>query len=445
MRGRAQSTDQRARAGALAPGRAAPAAPGPRAAAPAAGGPGESAPGRGAGRRAAVLAAAREVPASRMQMAASVAALVAVAAIFQVQTSLFLSPRNVTELLLESIQVGVMALGLTFVLLLGEIDLSVAGLSAVCATVTASAIVVHHMSTGVGITLGLAAGVAFGLVQALIISVFGAPSLIVTLGGSLVLSGLLLVILPTSEQIPLGATVLGSYSSDFVPGGVAWILIALGVGAFVVIRSLAYLESRPRGAGKPAGRASLARIVIWPAVLVTAVVLAAEMLLNSYLGLPLFLALFVGMIAVCAYITTQTRFGVHLYAVGGSRQAANRAGISPRKMLLSAFAINGFFAAAAGILGASRILGVGVDTNSPDLLLVAIAAAVIGGTSLFGGRGNVWGALIGALLIESLANGLDLLGASAATQYIAEGLVLGVATIIDSIVNRRWIFARTGG
>ena len=435
MRGRAPSTDQQAGAGELAPGQAARAA----------GGPGTAAPARGAGRWAAVLGAAREVPASRMQMAASVAALVAVAVIFQVQTSLFLSPRNVTELLLESIQVGVMALGLIFVLLLGEIDLSVAALSAVCATVTASAIVVHHMSTGVGIALGLAAGVAFALVQGLIISVFGAPSLIVTLGGSLVLSGLLLVILPTSEQIPLGSTVLGSYSSDFVPGGVAWILIALGVGAFVVIRSLAYLESRARGAGEPAGRASLVRIVIWPAVLVTAVVLAAEMLLNSYLGLPLFLALFVGMIAVCAYITTQTRFGVHLYAVGGSRQAANRAGISPRKMLLAAFAINGFFAAAAGILGASRILGVGVDTNSPDLLLVAIAAAVIGGTSLFGGRGNVWGALIGALLIESLANGLDLLGASAATQYIAEGLVLGFATIIDAIVNRRWIFARTGG
>jgi D-xylose transport system permease protein len=435
MSGHPPSTDQQARAGELALGQAARAA----------GGPAAATPEPDAGRWAAVLAAAREVPASRMQMAASVAALVAVAVIFQVQTSLFLSPRNVTELLLESIQVGVMALGLIFVLLLGEIDLSVAGLSAVCATVTASAIVIHHMSTGVGIALGLAAGVAFGLVQGLIISVFGAPSLIVTLGGSLVLSGLLLVILPASQQIPLGSTVLGSYSSDFVPGGIAWILIALGVGAFVVIRSLAYLESRPRSAGERAGRASLVRIVIWPAVLVTAVVLAAEMLLNSYLGLPLFLALFIGMIAVCAYVTTQTRFGVHLYAVGGSRQAANRAGISPRKMLLSAFAINGFFAAAAGILGASRILGVGVDTNSPDLLLVAIAAAVIGGTSLFGGRGNVWGALIGALLIESLANGLDLLGASAATQYIAEGLVLGFATIIDAIVNRRWIFARTGG
>jgi D-xylose transport system permease protein len=301
------------------------------------------------------------------------------------------------------------------------------------------------MSTGAGIALGLGVGVAFELVQGLIITVFGAPSLIVTLGGSLVLSGALLVILPSSEQIPLGATTLGSYSSDFVPGGVAWILVGLGVGAFVVIRSMAYLESRPSGEGERTGRASLARMVIWPAVLVTAVVLTAEMLLNAYLGLPLFLALFVGMIAICAYVTTQTRFGVHLYAVGGSRQAANRAGISPRKTLLSAFAINGFFAAAAGILGASRILGVGVDTNSPDLLLVAIAAAVIGGTSLFGGRGNVWGALIGALLIKSLANGLDLLGASAATHYIAEGLVLGIATIVDSIVNRRWIFARTGG
>ena len=444
MRGWAESMEQGARARDVAPSQAAAAVPGPRPAAPA-GRPGDSAPGRGTGRWAAVVAAAREVPASRMQMAASVAALVGVALIFQVQTSLFLSPRNVTELLLESIQVGVMALGLIFVLLLGEIDLSVASLSAVCGTVTASAIVVHHMNTGVGITLGLAAGVVFGLVQGLIISVFGAPSLIVTLGGSLVLSGLLLVILPSSQQIPLGSTTLGSWSFDFVPGGVAWLLIAVGVGAFAAIRWLAYLESRPNGGAKPARRASLVRIVIWPVGLVTAVVVAAELVLNSYLGMPLFLAIFLGMIAVCAYITTQTRFGVHLYAVGGSRQAANRAGISPRKVLVSAFAINGFFAAAAGILGAARILGVGVDTNSPDLLLVAIAAAVIGGTSLFGGRGNVWGALIGALLIESLANGLDLLGASSATQYIAEGLVLGVATIIDSIVNRRWIFARTGG
>ena len=444
MRGWAEMTGQGARAAGLAPGQAAAALSAGRPATPSGRGS-NSAPGRGAGRWATVLAAVREVPASRMQMAASVAALVVVALIFQVQTSLFLSPRNVTELLLESIQVGVMALGLIFVLLLGEIDLSVASLSAVCGTVTASAIVVHHMNTGVGITLGLAAGVAFGLVQGLIISVFGAPSLIVTLGGSLVLSGLLLVILPSSQQIPLGSTTLGSWSFDFVPGGIAWLLIALGVGAFVLIRWLAYRESRPSGAGQPAGRASLARIVIWPSALVIAVVVGAELLLNSYLGMPLFLAVFLGMIAVCAYITTQTRFGVHLYAVGGSRQAANRAGISPRKVLVSAFAINGFFAAAAGILGAARILGVGVDTNSPDLLLVAIAAAVIGGTSLFGGRGNVWGALIGALLIESLANGLDLLGASSATQYIAEGLVLGLATIVDSIVNRRWIFARTGG
>ena len=253
MRGWAEMTGQGARAAELAPGQAAAAVSGRRPGA-AAGRGSNSAPGRGAGRWATVLAAAREVPASRMQMAASVAALVAVALIFQVQTSLFLSPRNVTELLLESIQVGVMAVGLIFVLLLGEIDLSVASLSAVCGTVTASAIVVHHMNTGVGITLGLAAGVAFGLVQGLIISVFGAPSLIVTLGGSLVLSGLLLVILPSSQQIPLGSTTLGSWSFDFVPSGVAWLLIALGVGAFAAIRWLAYRESRPSGAGRPAAR-----------------------------------------------------------------------------------------------------------------------------------------------------------------------------------------------
>jgi D-xylose transport system permease protein len=284
----------------------------------------------------------------------------------------------------------------------------------------------------------------FELIQGTIITVFGAPSLIVTLGGSLVLSGLLLILLPSSEQIPLGSTTLGSYSSEYLQNGTTWTLAIIGLAVFVGLRVIAYRESRAGTESPPPGK-SFARMVVVPGVLAGAVVVAAVALLDSYLGMPLLLAVFLIMIAVCAYVTTQTRFGVHLFAVGGSRQGANRAGISPRRIMLSAFAINGFFAAAAGILGASRILGVGVDTNSPDLLLVAIAAAVIGGTSLFGGRGNVWGALIGALVIESLANGLDLLGASSSTQYIAEGAVLGAATIIDSIVNRRWIFARTGG
>jgi D-xylose transport system permease protein len=391
-----------------------------------------------------LFATFNDMPTSRVQMAASLAALVLVAVIFESQTGLFLSSRNVTQLLLESIQVGVMALGLIFVLLLGEIDLSVAGLSAVCATITASMIVVHHMSTGAGIGIGLASGVVFELIQGTIITVFGAPSLIVTLGGSLVLSGLLLILLPSSEQIPLGSTTLGSYSSEYLQNGTTWTLAIIGLAVFVGLRVIAYRESRAGTESPPPGK-SFARMVVVPGVLAGAVVVAAVALLDSYLGMPLLLAVFLIMIAVCAYVTTQTRFGVHLFAVGGSRQGANRAGISPRRIMLSAFAINGFFAAAAGILGASRILGVGVDTNSPDLLLVAIAAAVIGGTSLFGGRGNVWGALIGALVIESLANGLDLLGASSSTQYIAEGAVLGAATIIDSIVNRRWIFARTGG
>ncbi len=392
-----------------------------------------------------MFAIVREAPATRLQMAASIAALVFVAVIFESQTSLFLSSRNITELLMESIQVTALALGLIFVLLLGEIDLSVAALSAVCATITASAIVVHHLSTGVGIGLGLASGVVFELIQGAIITFFGAPSLIVTLGGSLVLSGLLLVLLPSSEQIPLGATALGSYSSDFIASDVAWLLCAAGVAAFAGLRWMAYRDLQ-RGADQASGpQRSFARVVVLPSAVTAALVAAAVILLNSYLGVPLLLAVVVAMIAICAYVTTQTRFGVHLYAVGGSRQAANRAGVAPRKMLMSAFAINGLFAGVAGIIGASRLLGVGVDTNSPDLLLVAIAAAVIGGTSLFGGKGNVWGALIGALVIEGLANGLDLLGASASTQYIAEGLVLGAATIVDSIVTGRWIFARTGG
>jgi D-xylose transport system permease protein len=380
------------------------------------------------------------MPAGRIQILASVAALVVVGLIFEVQTSSFLSSRNITELCLQSIQVGLMALGLIFVLLLGEIDLSVAALSAVCGTVTASAVVVHHINTAEGIGLGIAAGVAFELLQALLITIFGAPSFVVTLGGSLALSGVMLLILPPSEEISLGGTRLGSLAADFLPEGAAWLLLAAGLAVFIVLRALAYAETRRHS---PAS-ASLARMIVAPSACLAVLGVAALLLFNSYLGVPLFVAILIGLLAVSAYVTSQTRFGVHIYAVGGSRQAANRAGISPRRIVFAVFAINGGFAAAAGILGASRLLGIGVQTNSPDLLLVAIAAAVVGGTSLFGGRGNVWGALIGALLIETLANGLNLIGASAASQYIAEGAILGVAAIVDAAVNRRWIFSRTG-
>ncbi len=396
-------------------------------------------PGGGGWRRA--IGTVRQMPATRLQMTASVAALVVVALIFEVQTSLFLSPRNITELLLQSVEVGVMALGMTFVLLVGEIDLSVAALAAVCATVTASAISIHHMGTIEGILLGLATGVIFELVQAALITILGAPSFVVTLGGSLALSGILLMILPSAEEIPLDGTRLGSLSADFVSSAVAWPLIILGVAIFAVLRTIAYSEVKR---GSSDGGPSLGKTVILPTAVVAALAIVAETLLNSYLGVPLFLVIFIGMLVVSSYVTTQTRFGVHLYAVGGSRPAANRAGISPRKAIFSAFALNGLFAGAAGILGASRILGVGVQTNSSDLLLVAIAAAVVGGTSLFGGRGNVWGALIGAVLIEALGNGLDLLGAPTATKYIAEGVVLAVAAIVDAAVNHRWIFSRVG-
>jgi D-xylose transport system permease protein len=359
-------------------------------------------------------------------------------AYFGAQNSAFLSNRNLTNLLVQIVVTATIALGIVFVLLVAEIDLSVAANSGATATFTAVLVVNHHWPSWLGLAAGLVAGAAIGLLQGAVVTQFGVPSFIVTLGTQLVLLGAILKLLPGGTgQVSLFGTGLAKLSSTYLSPGLGWGLMAVGVAVFLALRLLAVREAARKGL-----HASLLRDVVGPGVAVCTATVVAVAVLNSYLGVPLPVVILFGLMAVFSYLTTQTRFGLHLHAVGANPDAARRAGIGVARTKMIAFTIAGCLAALGGILAASRLLGVSASSGSGTVLLESIAAAVIGGTSLFGGRGSVWDALIGALIIGSISNGLDLIGAQTVVKYVAEGLILVLAATVDSMLTRGSVLAR---
>jgi len=351
---------------------------------------------------------------------------------FAITTENFLSPRNLSNLSLQIVVTGVLALGLVLVMLIAEIDLSVAALSGVCASIMALLTVDEGWSPVLAVAAAIAAGALFGALQGGIV-VFGAPSFVVTLGGSLALGGALLLLLPDAGQINLAETPIADVAGTYIAPEVGWGLVLVGLVAFVALRLRALRGGRGTAAG---GGASRTAHVLLPAVLAGVTAVAAIAILNSYRGVPVAVAIFLGLLLALWYLTTQTRFGTYLYATGGNEEAARRAGIGVTRLRVVTFALAGGFAAIAGIIAASRLLGVSTQSGSGTLLLQAIAAAVIGGASLFGGRGSIWAALLGALVIGSVSNGLDLRGSPDEVKLIVQGAILVLAVAIDAVVSR---------
>jgi D-xylose transport system permease protein len=356
--------------------------------------------------------------------------LVLVWVFFAIMNPRFLSPINLSNLTLQIAVTATLALGLVFVLLLGEIDLSVAALSGVCAAVTANLAVNAGWDPILAILVGLALGVGWALAQAVIV-LYGAPSFIVTLAGSLALGGVLLLLLPEAGQIVLSGSPLRVIAGSYLPEGLGWAAAALTVILTAVFYYVRYNSRRTRHL-----RSSVVSGVVIPVVAVAVLSSVIVLLMNSHRGVPVMFAALMAIVAILAYITSQTRFGVRLYAVGGNREAARRAGIPVGRTILIAFGLAGLFAALAGIFAASRLLGVSNQSGGGTLLLEAIAAAVIGGTSLFGGKGTVWSAVLGALLIGSISNGMDLLGLPTEAKLIVTAIILVAATVADVILSR---------
>lgn len=353
-------------------------------------------------------------------------------AVMQAANQNYLTSRNLSNLVLQMGVVGVLALGVVLVLLIGEIDLSLGATAGVAASVMGVGITDYGWPVPVAIIMALATGAAIGVLQGGIVVAVGVPSFIVTLGGLLAWQGVQLGLLGSVGERRLTSPFIQGIASNYLRHGVAWALLVLLVGA-VVARSALRRSSRSR-AGVAVGslKDQLAGLVV-----IAAGGAAVVRYLDRYLGVPWLLVLLLGLTGLLTALTRRTPFGRHLYAIGGNAEAARRAGIPVARTRLAVFTITSTLAAVAGVVAASRQFSVSNGTGGGTLLLEAIAAAVIGGTSLFGGRGRAYQALLGALVIVSVSNGLDLLGESSSVKDVATGAILVVAVSLDSISRRR--------
>ncbi|HEY7949898.1 MAG TPA: sugar ABC transporter permease [Solirubrobacterales bacterium] len=352
--------------------------------------------------------------------------------IFQSQNDRFLSAENLTNLMLQITAVGLISIGIVYVLLLGEIDLSVGAVSGLAAAVMTVLNVKHGWSPYLAITAGILVGTAIGLFQGSVFTRFGVPSFVVTLAGLLAWQGALLQVLGSTGSININDPKITGLANTFYSDVVGWIIAVVIVATYAGVVLAGY---RSRVAHELTGEESLTPLAVRIA-LVAAITVVAVAVLNSDRGVPLALLILLAFVVGFEYVAKRTRFGRHVYAVGGSAEAARRAGIGVDKIRVAVFALSGTMAAIGGILAASRLLAVNQSSGGSELLLLAIAGPVIAGTSLFGGRGAVWTALLGALVIGSIANGMDLLALSSAVKFMVTGGVLLLAVIVDAIARR---------
>jgi D-xylose transport system permease protein len=343
----------------------------------------------------------------------------------------FLTPRNLTNLVLQITAMGTIAVGIVLVLLLGEIDLSVGELSGLCAAIMGVLNVNQGVPAVVAIAAGVGAGLAIGLFQGFWFAYFKIPSFVVTLAGLLAWQGARLLVLGKTGTLNVFDNTIDGLTGTFLPVLVGWVLGAAVLVAYVA--GLVWRRSRRLNAGLDAesmGQLAVRAGLIGVAIVVTTATLQADR------GVPLAVLIFVGFIVIFDFVTRRTRFGRSIYAVGGNAEAARRAGIHVNRVRMAVFALAGMMAAWGGILAASRLLAVNQSSGSGEVLLDAIAAAVIGGTSLFGGRGSVWAALTGALVIGSISNGLDLLALASPIKLLVTGGVLLAAVTIDALARQ---------
>jgi D-xylose transport system permease protein len=353
-------------------------------------------------------------------------------AIFQFENDRFLSAENLTNLMLQITAVGLISIGIVYVLLLGEIDLSVGAVSGLAAAVVAVLNVKHGWSPYLAIAAGIAVGMTIGLLQGFLFSRFGVPSFVVTLAGLLAWQGALLQVLGSTGSININDPKITGLANTFYSDAVGWIFAVLVIAAYAGVVMAGYRGRVKHGLTTGESFAPLA-LRIGVVALIAIVVVA---ILNSDRGVPLALLILLAFVVGLEYVAKRTRFGRHVYAVGGNAEAARRAGIGVNRIRIVVFGLAGTMAAIGGILAASRLLAVNQSSGGSELLLLAIAGPVIAGTSLFGGRGAVWTALLGALVIGSIANGMDLLALSSAVKFMVTGGVLLLAVIIDAIARR---------
>jgi D-xylose transport system permease protein len=350
--------------------------------------------------------------------------------VFQSLHQQFLSPRNLSNLSVDIVGTGMIALGIAFVLLLGEVDLSVASISGLTAAVFAVLNVSGGLPEWLAIVAAMLVGAAIGAVQGFFSARIGVPAFVVTLAGLLAWNGLMLYVLGASGTINLHEQGLihALTSYYFHDAAVAYGLAALSVAAFFLA---SYRDARRRRAAGVRFRPLSVIAVRMGAVALVA--FAAAYILNRFQGLPLALLIFLAFVVGLDFVLRRTFYGRKIFSIGGGAEAARRAGINVVWLRISAFMVSGTLAAVGGLFLASRVSAVGQTSGSSILLINAVAAAVIGGVSLFGGRGTTWSVLLGILVIQSIASGMVLLGIPTPMQSVITGGVLLAAVALDSL------------
>jgi D-xylose transport system permease protein len=353
-------------------------------------------------------------------------------AIFQFENDRFLSAQNLTNLMLQIAATGLISVGVVYVLLLGEIDLSVGAVSGLAAAVMAVLNVKHGWNPYLAIAAAIAVGMAIGVLQGSLFSRFVVPSFVVTLAGLLAWQGALLQVLGSTGSINLTDPKITGLANTFYSDTVGWIIAAVVVAGYGAV--LFFGHRRRVAAGLDSE--SLAGIGVRFG-LVAVVTIVATTIFNSDRGTPLAVLILLAFVVGMEFVVKRTGFGRHVFAVGGNAEAARRAGIRVNGIRIAVFGIAGTMAAIGGIMAASRLLAVNQNSGGNELLLLAIAGPVIAGTSLFGGRGSVWTALMGALVIGSISNGMDLLALSSAVKFMVTGGVLLLAVLVDAVARNQ--------
>lgn len=394
----------------------------------------------GAGWSEAVRAIGRRMASSQVSYLPVVVGLLVIWTIFTVASGgVFLRPQNLVNLSMQMAATGTIAIGMVLVLLMAEIDLSAGVVSGLAGAVMAVVSVQLGMPGAIAVMAALAVGLAIGCLQGFWVTRFAIPSFVVTLAGLIAWEGAKLWVLGVNGTINIRDTFITGFSRQFFDGPGAWMVgvILVGYTAFTILGR----RRRRLAVGLPVEPILTPLILIAITALIVAVVV---LVLDQDRGMAYSVAVFLVLLVVLDLMTRRTRFGRMIFAVGGNPESAARAGIPVARVRVAVFALASTLAALGGVLAGSRLLAVSQSAGSADVLLNAIAAAVIGGTSLFGGRGSVWSALLGILVIQSISNGMDLLAFEPSVKLMVTGSVLLAAVTVDAVARRNQATGRMG-
>ncbi|MXQ63588.1 ABC transporter permease [Actinomadura rayongensis] len=353
----------------------------------------------------------------------------------------FLSKGNLANLSTQALPVTILAMGLVFVLLLGEIDLSAGVASGVCAAVMAKLIVDSGQPWYVAVLAAIAIGIVIGTVLGWLVAVVRIPSFVVSLAFFLGLQGITLRLIGDGGTVPVHDDVIVALANKNMPLWLGWTAAVVCAAGYAATQLRRWQRQRSRGLAASPIELVAARVAVVAVVLLAGTYLLsldrAPSPLVTLAGIPWGVPLVAVLLIICTFVLGRTSFGRHIYAVGGNAEAARRAGINVTRIKVAVFMISSALAAISGVVAASRLNSVATDSGGGNTLLYAVGAAVIGGTSLFGGRGRARDAVLGGLVIAIIDNGLGLLGTKAYANFLITGVVLLLAASIDATARRR--------